>query len=121
MHRIAPILCLFCLVSCQSDKRPEGILEETPFVRVYCDLLLESQRSRNSGADPSTAQANAAAVLEHAGISKEAYESTYLWYNEDITRWKTFMEEAMRELERRESPPTPPPAQPASPHPALAP
>ena len=121
MRRILLILCLFCLVSCQSDKRPAGILDEAPFVSAYCDLLQESQRSRNSGADPITAQANAATVLEHAGISREVFESTYLWYNEDITRWKTFMQEVTRVLERRESSPTPPPAQPASPRPAVAP
>lgn len=121
MSRLLPILCLVWLVSCGSDKRPSGVLEEAPFATAYCDLLQESLRSRNSGADPPTALANADTVLKRAGISREAFEATFLWYNQDVTRWKSFMEEVTRELERRESAQIPPPAPPASPRPAVAP
>jgi hypothetical protein len=108
MRRLLPIFCLFaCLLP--EDNRPLGALDEPRFVGVYCDLLEESLRSRNVSAEPDTALSNAAAVLNRKGISRDAFESTYNWYNEDITRWKNFMEEVTRELERREATPTPRP------------
>lgn len=106
MWRHAPILCLAFLLSCGSSSRPPEVLDQHRFVAVYCDLLQESLRSRNTTAGPATARANADSILSRAGVARDTFVKTYQWYNEDVTRWKTFMEEVTRELERRETTPS---------------
>jgi hypothetical protein len=104
MRYVTPLLfSLLFLISCDSGRRPSGVMDEERFVTVYCDLLQQSLRSRNTRADPSTAAANAQAILDSAGVSRDSYQATYRWYNEDVTRWKAFWEEVTKELERRET------------------
>jgi len=108
MRPFLVILPLIFLFSCHNSDAPRGILPREKFVFIYCDLLQEVQRSRNAGTDPATAEKNVAEVLKRAGISQEEYKETTRWYNADAQRWKSFLEEVTRELERREVP-TPPP------------
>ncbi|MCC6397178.1 MAG: DUF4296 domain-containing protein [Bacteroidetes bacterium] len=104
MRYVFPLLlAMLFLTSCDAGRRPAGVLDQERFVAVYCDLLQQTLRSRNTRADPSTAAANAQAVLDSAGVSRDSYQATYRWYNEDVTRWKAFWEEVTKELERRES------------------
>ncbi len=105
MRRLAPLFPLIFLLSCQFGPRPAGVLDQDRFVVVYCDMLQESLRSRNAKADAHTSAGNAAAVLDRTGISRDTYEATVRWYNEDVSRWKRFMDEVAQELERRESTP----------------
>jgi hypothetical protein len=108
MRPFLVILPLIFLFSCHISDSPRERLPRNKYVSIYCDLLQEVQRSRNAGADPATAERNAAEVLKRAGISQEEYKETTSWYNADAHRWKSFYEEVTRELERREVP-TPPP------------
>ncbi len=95
------------MVSCNSAKPPQGALTEERFVTAYCDLLEASLRSRNTGADSSTAAQNANTALEKAGTTRTAFDLTRAWYNEDPSRWKAFMEKVTVELEQREMKPPP--------------
>jgi hypothetical protein len=106
MWRLIPILCFAFLLSCGSSSRPPEVLDEARFVGVYCDLLQESLRSRNTNAVSAAARANADSILGRSGVPRDVFEKTYKWYNEDVTRWKTFMEEVTHELERRETTPS---------------
>lgn len=107
MKSFALLLMAFCLISCGAGSPPAGVLDQERFVQVYCDLLESSLRSRNSRAEPATAAANASTVLEKAGVTREAYEQTRRWYDQDMERWKTFMEAVTAECERRELKPPP--------------
>jgi hypothetical protein len=104
MRPLSVIIPLLFLFSCHKGDSARETLPREKFVSVYCDLLQEVQRSKNVGADPSTAEKNVAEVLHRAGVSKEDFEETARWYNADIERWKTFYEDVTRELERREVP-----------------
>jgi hypothetical protein len=107
MRSLFALIPLFFLFSCHTGNSAREVLPREKFVSIYCDLLLEVQRSRNVGTDPSTAEKNVTEVLNRAGVTKEDFEETARWYNSDIQRWKTFSEDVTRELERREVP-TPP-------------
>ena len=87
---------------CGNDGNPAGTLSRDTYLSVYCDLLQESLRGRNAGADPRTAKQNAEAVLSKHGVSRAQFDSTTRWYNEDVRRWKGFFDDAARELEQRE-------------------
>jgi hypothetical protein len=107
MRTFYSILLTFLLISCRSGGPPAGALNEERFVSVYCDLLEASLRSRNTKADSATAAGNASEALEKAGVSREAFQLTRQWYDQDVDRWKTFMEKVTVELERREMKPPP--------------
>lgn len=109
MRKYYSILLAFLLISCKSGGPPAGALDEEQFVSAYCDLLEASLRSRNAHADSTTAAGNASAALNNAGISREAFELTRQWYDQDVNRWKTFMDRVTAELERREMKPPPRP------------
>lgn len=109
MRTFCSILITFLLVSCNSATPPKEALPEQQFLAVYCDLLEASLRSRNSQADSSTAAQNAAATLEKAGVTREAFDLTRAWYDQHPDRWKTFMEKVSAELEQREMKPPPHP------------
>lgn len=93
-----------CLIQagCRSGGNPPGTLDRDTYLSVYCDLLQESLRGRNAGADPRTAKANAEAVLTKRGVTRAEFDSTTHWFNADVGRWKGFFDDAARELERRE-------------------
>lgn len=93
---------------CRSSKNPAGTLDRETYLTVYCDLLQESLRGRNAGADPRTAKQNAESVLAKHGVSRAEFDSTTRWFNQDVARWRGFFEDAAKELERRElHPPQP--------------
>ena len=107
MRPFCLILIAFLLISCKSHLPPKGALPEERFVSTYCDLLEASLRSRNSQADSVTSAQNGATALEKAGVTREAFDRTRTWYNEEPARWKAFMEKVTVELEQREMKPTP--------------
>jgi len=99
-----PALLLICLLitGCQRNAQPPGTIERQKFITVYCDLLQESVRSKNSGADPKTAESNADSILARNGVTRAEFDSTTHWFNADVRRWRSFFDEAARELENRE-------------------
>jgi hypothetical protein len=109
MRMFYSILLAFLLISCKSEGPPAGALDEEQFVTAYCDLLEASLRSRNTHADSITAAGNASAALNNAGVSREAFDLTRRWYDQDVNRWKAFMDKVIAELERREMKPPPHP------------
>ena len=98
------LLLFACFLSagCQTDKRPTGTLERNTYLAAYCDLLQESLRGKNSGADPRTAIRNGGDVLARRGVTRAQFDSTTAWYNADVRRWKHFFDDAAKELELRE-------------------
>jgi hypothetical protein len=110
-----PFFLIACLVvaGCNSDAPPKGTLDRATFLNVYCDLIQESLRSNNSGADPQTAKQNADGVFAHRGVTRGEFDSTTHWYNADVRRWKGFFDDVAKELETRETRP----AASTSPHP----
>ena len=105
------ILLFACFVAagCQIREKPPGTLDRETYLAAYCDLLQESLRGKNSGADPRTAIQNGENVLAKRGVTRAQFDSTTGWYNADVRRWKLFFDDAAKELELREL---------AQPHPA---
>jgi len=96
------LFACFLAAGCQMGKKPSGTLERDTYVAVYCDLLQESLRGKNSGADPRTAMQNGEKVLAKRGVTRGQFDSTTGWYNADVRRWKRFFDDAAKELELRE-------------------
>jgi hypothetical protein len=99
---LATLLACALIAGCQIGKNPTGTLDRETFLAVYCDLLQESLRGRNVGADPRTAKQNAEVVLAKRGVSRAQFDSTTSWYNADVKRWKGFFDDVAKELENRE-------------------
>lgn len=102
MRPVTIVLACLLLAGCRSGPTSEIPLERGKFLAVYCDLLQESLRNRNTGADPRTAMANADRILEKHGVTRAQFDSTTSWYNADVRRWKYFFDDAAKELEARE-------------------
>jgi hypothetical protein len=97
------------IVGCRPSTGATAILERATYLQVYCDLVQESLRSKNSGADPKTASSNAERIFQKHAVTRAQFDSTTNWYNADVRRWKGFYDDAAKELELRElRPPTPP-------------
>jgi hypothetical protein len=98
------LLLFACLLTagCQSAKTPPGTLSRETYLAVYCDLLQESLRGKNSGADLRTALQNGENALAKRGVTRAQFDSTTGWYNADVRRWKLFFDDAAKELELRE-------------------
>jgi hypothetical protein len=105
------VLLLVCVlaVGCHSSGQPAGTISREKYLAVYCDLMQEALRSRNSGADPRTARQNADSIFARRGTTRAEFDSTTHWFNADVRRWKSFFDEAAKELEARESLPVQPP------------
>jgi hypothetical protein len=100
----ASLILLVCLLAagCQPSTPPAGTIERQKFISIYCDLLQESVRSRNSGADLKTAKDNADSILARNGVTRAEFDSTTHWFNADVRRWRSFFDDAAKELENRE-------------------
>jgi len=98
------ILLFACLLAagCHKGTNHSGVLDRQTYLAVYCDLLQESVRGKNSGADPRTAIQNGEKVLAARGVTQAQFDSTTGWYNADVRRWKHFFDDAAKELELRE-------------------
>jgi len=103
------VLASVLFTGCPMSKNPTGTLDRETYLAVYCDLVQESLRGRNVGADPRTASRNAEVVLSKRGITRAQFDSTTSWYNEDVRRWKGFFDDVAKELEYRELHPEPQP------------
>ena len=95
------VTCLL-LAGCHARPTSETPLAREKFLAVYCDLLQESLRSKNSNANPQTAMENADRILEKHGVTRAQFDTTTGWYNADVRRWKSFFDDAAKELETRE-------------------
>ncbi len=101
--RLSIVLFVCCVAAgCQKGKNPPGTLERETYLATYCDLLQESMRGKNSGADPRTAIQNGENALAKRGVTRAQFDSTTGWYNADVRRWKLFFDDAAKELELRE-------------------
>lgn len=95
------ILMLIFAAGCQGPGGGQRIIPEDRFAGVYADLLEVGQRGKVSGWDASRAQAAADSVLIRAGVTREEFQATVAWLNDDLTRWKSVSEKSVRILEER--------------------
>ena len=78
------LFACFVAAGCQIGGKPSGTLDRETYLAAYCDLLQESLRGKNSGADPRTAIQNGENALAKRGVTRAQFDSTTGWYNADV-------------------------------------
>jgi hypothetical protein len=91
-------LLLFSQSSCQK-KQPADVLPEPKFVSVYAKLTTATVTARPVPPD-SLGSANLVdSILALEGVTREQFNATVHWYDEDVQRWKPFFDEVVLALE----------------------
>ena len=108
------VIVSLLIAGCRPSSGTTGVLDRSTYLQVYCDLVQESLRSKNSGADPKTASSNADRIFQKHAVTRAQFDSTTNWFNADVRRWQGFYDEAAKELEMRELRPPAPPLEPGN-------
>jgi hypothetical protein len=98
------LVCLFAAVAlagCSSSTSDAPPIPVEKFSELYADLLVLSAQDSSSRLADAPTGATADSVLARAGVTREAYEHTVRWYNEDVTRWRDLLERVVTRLEKR--------------------
>jgi len=105
MNMNAPLLVLgFCTIlllsqtSCQK-KEPTSALPESKFVSVYAKLTSASVTARPVPPDSLGSARMVDSILALEGVTREQFDATVRWYDEDVQRWRPFFDEVVRALE----------------------
>jgi hypothetical protein len=107
MRTLLLIISCLSILGCHTTQDRPGIADRDVYLKTYCDLVQESLRSKNSNADPRTAAANVVGIYRKYGITRSQFDSTTKWFNNDVRRWKSFFDDAAKEIELRELNPSP--------------
>ena len=89
---------LLSLSSCQ-QKRPVDVLPESKFVSVYARLTSASVTARPVPPDSMGPARVVDSILTLEGVTRDQFNATIRWYNEDVHRWKPFFDEVVLALE----------------------
>jgi hypothetical protein len=98
--RLAPVILLFLLVSCTGDHR-FGTAQPLPvnlFASAYAGLL---QASIPPGRDSLTVAARVDSLLAVYSVTRDQFNATVAWCNDDTARWNAVMDEVVRILEEK--------------------
>ena len=98
------VLLALSLASCHRDGPSQGQFDQKKFAALYADLLEISMKARRVGSDSTSAARQADSVLATAGVTRGQFEAAMRWYNDDVRRWKPFLDEVVRNLEERTRP-----------------
>lgn len=103
MKPSVPLVCLTAVLllaisSCR-EKQPANVLPEPKFVSVYARLTTATVTARPVPPDSLGSAQIVDSILALEGVTREQFEATVHWYNEDVERWKPFFDEVVRALE----------------------
>ncbi|MBP1647766.1 MAG: hypothetical protein H6Q30_1211 [Bacteroidetes bacterium] len=84
--------------SCRK-KEPANIIPQPKFVSVYARLTAATVTSRPVRPDSLSSAQMVDSLLALEGVTREQYNATVQWYNEDVQRWKTFFDDVVAALE----------------------
>jgi len=99
-----PFLWLFAtlaLVGCSRSTGDAPPIDVEKFAELYANLLVVSAQDSSSRLADAPTGAAADSVLAQAGVTREAYEQTVRWYNEDVRRWRDLLDRVVSRLEKR--------------------
>jgi hypothetical protein len=99
-YLIMPAVVL-ALASCAKQTPREKILENETFAQIYVALQEEGTKLRNVSPD-SASVFDPKSVLSRFNVSEEEFRATVHFYNEDLTRWKSFFSEVAKQSEPNE-------------------
>jgi hypothetical protein len=94
-------LAAFFLVplgSCRHEGQ-SNILPESKFVSVYARLTAVTVTARPVPPDSLGSARLVDSILTLEGVTREQFDATVRWYNEDVQRWKPFFDQVVRALE----------------------
>jgi hypothetical protein len=92
------LMLLVPIASCRQE-RDANILPESKFVSVYGRLTTASVTARPPLPDSLARKEFVDSVLALEGVTRDQFETTIRWYNEDVQRWRSFFDEVVRALE----------------------
>jgi len=99
-YLIMPAVVL-ALASCAKQVPREKVLENETFAQIYIAFQEEGTRFRNVSPD-SAHVFDPESVLSGFNVSEEEFRATVRFYNEDLTRWKGFFSEVVKQSELNE-------------------
>jgi hypothetical protein len=91
-------LLLFSQTSCQK-KQPPDVLPDSTFVSVYAKLTSATVTARPVPPDSLSSARMVDSILNQEGVSREQFNATVQWYDQDVKRWKPIFDEVVLALE----------------------
>ena len=82
-----------------SSRAPSNIIPEPKFVSVYARLTTATVTARPVPPDSLGSAHMVDSILALEGVTREQFNATVRWYNQDVTRWKPFFDEVVQALE----------------------
>ena len=95
---------LIFLFHCRKDSKPDFPTEQETFVNVYIDLL---QLRESFPEDHPDLLDSTRKILQEHHFTKEKYEQSLAFFNEEPERWEAFYQEVLKRL-KEDDPITPP-------------
>lgn len=92
------LILLLAQDSC-SSRAPSNVIPEPKFVSVYARLTTATVTARPAPPDSLSSAQLADSILALEGVTREQFDATVHWYNEDVTRWKPFFDKVVQALE----------------------
>jgi hypothetical protein len=89
---------LFILTSC-SPKEQASVIPEPKFVSLYARLTTASVTARPVPPDSLGSVQMVDSILALEGVTRERFNATVRWYDEDVRRWKPFFDQVVAALE----------------------
>ena len=85
---------LFLLGSCSTQEAPKDILDQVTFAKAYCAL---EEASRNSvQADRNSVRGfDSQTTLSRIGVSREQFERTVRYHQQNLELWRAFYSEVV--------------------------
>jgi hypothetical protein len=101
MRKCLFLTCIALLLSQNSckQKEPSKVIPEPKFVALYARLTTASVTARPMPPDSLGSARMVDSILALEGATREQFNATIRWYNEDVRRWKPFFDEVVAALE----------------------
>jgi hypothetical protein len=98
LFRILSLLGVFVLSSCSNEKVPKDILDKTAFAKTYSALGEASKNFEEDGGS-NLRRFSPDSTLNRFGVSREGFERTIDYYNQDLHRWGELYAEVVKQLQ----------------------
>ena len=99
MKNTAPIVFLCALAACGPVTGDESYPGPQEFGPVYAEMLIRATDPATVTSSGASRQGAQDSILASTGMTREEFNATVEWYNQDVKRWGELLQNVVRYLE----------------------